>query len=100
MNYSFDKDQIEGGRGETPFIANPGLEEIYYYCKYVIISGRMEKEIPYIVHVPFHSVLPNIYITLNPYKHNVLLSIQSPGMGIVYFERLLIKSMGMSDIMS
>jgi hypothetical protein len=22
------------------------LEELYYYCKYVIISGRMEKEIP------------------------------------------------------
>lgn len=24
----------------------PTLEEIYYFCKYVIITGRMEKEIP------------------------------------------------------
>lgn len=24
----------------------PNLEEIYYFCKYVIITGRMEKEIP------------------------------------------------------
>ena len=27
-------------------LQNPTLEELYYYCKYVIISGRMEKEIP------------------------------------------------------
>jgi len=27
-------------------LTNPNLEELYYYCKYVIISGRMEKEIP------------------------------------------------------
>lgn len=25
---------------------SPPLEEIYYYCKYVLITGRMEKEIP------------------------------------------------------
>lgn len=27
-------------------VGTPTLEEVYYYCKYVIISGRMEKEIP------------------------------------------------------
>jgi hypothetical protein len=31
---------------ETPYSTEPSLEELYYYCKYVIISGRMEKEIP------------------------------------------------------
>jgi len=44
QNYDFDKDQLVGG--ESAFLGNPTLEEIYYYCKYVIISGRMEKEIP------------------------------------------------------
>ena len=28
------------------YVDVPSLEELYYYCKYVIISGRMEKEIP------------------------------------------------------
>ena len=32
--------------GESVFLGNPTLEELYYYCKYVIVSGRMEKEIP------------------------------------------------------
>ena len=27
-------------------MGDPSIEEIYYYCKYVIVSGRMEKEIP------------------------------------------------------
>ena len=31
---------------EDEFLQNPTLEELYYYCKYVIISCRMEKEIP------------------------------------------------------
>mmetsp|Transcript_17348 Transcript_17348/g.12398 ORF Transcript_17348/g.12398 Transcript_17348/m.12398 type:complete len:143 (+) Transcript_17348:2324-2752(+) len=28
------------------YLGDPSLEELYYYCKYVIIAGRMEKEIP------------------------------------------------------
>ncbi len=28
------------------YFGDPTEEELYYYCKYVIISGRMEKEIP------------------------------------------------------
>jgi hypothetical protein len=44
QNYSFDNDTLMGG--ESVYLGNPTLEEMYYYCKYVIISGRMEKEIP------------------------------------------------------
>lgn len=36
---------MPGGPG-GPQAEAPTLEELYYYCKYVIISGRMEKEIP------------------------------------------------------
>jgi len=28
------------------FMGEPAIDEIYYYCKYIIVSGRMEKEIP------------------------------------------------------
>lgn len=27
-------------------MGDPSIDELYYFCKYVIISGRMEKEIP------------------------------------------------------
>ena len=42
--YNFKSDQME--QYDEEFIDLPNLEELYYYCKYVIISGRMEKEIP------------------------------------------------------
>jgi len=32
--------------GESVYLGDPSDEEMYYYCKYVIVSGRMEKEIP------------------------------------------------------
>lgn len=32
--------------GMSEYKGNPSMEELYYYCKYVIIQGRMEKEIP------------------------------------------------------
>ena len=44
QNYDFHKDQLLGG--ESQYMGDPAIEEIYYYCKYVIVSGRMEKEIP------------------------------------------------------
>ena len=44
QNYNFESDKLVGG--ETEYQGNPSLEELYYYCKYVIIQGRMEKEIP------------------------------------------------------
>ena len=44
QNYDFETDELVGG--EAQYQGNPTLEELYYFCKYVIISGRMEKEIP------------------------------------------------------
>ena len=44
QNYDFNKDELVGG--ESMYMGDPAIEEIYYYCKYVIVSGRMEKEIP------------------------------------------------------
>lgn len=44
QNYDFNKDELVGG--ESMYLGDPAIEEIYYYCKYVIVSGRMEKEIP------------------------------------------------------
>jgi hypothetical protein len=42
--YDFELDEV-GGTSQIS-VSNPSLEEIYYFCKYVIITGRMEKEIP------------------------------------------------------
>lgn len=64
-NYNFDADFIEGGRGETPFLGNPTLEELYYYCKYVIISGRMEKEIPILCLVYIERFLTKTGVLMN-----------------------------------
>ena len=41
QGYNFEYDQLVKELKDTPT-----LEEIYYFCKYVIITGRMEKEIP------------------------------------------------------
>jgi hypothetical protein len=43
-HYDFQTDTMS--YNESELLQNPSLEELYYYCKYVIISGRMEKEIP------------------------------------------------------
>jgi hypothetical protein len=43
-HYDFPSDTMTFNEDEL--LQNPTLEELYYYCKYVIISGRMEKEIP------------------------------------------------------
>jgi len=45
-NYDFEQDELYGGESALSNAQNPTLEEVYYYCKYVIITGRMEKEIP------------------------------------------------------
>ena len=45
-NYNFDFDELSAVVQQFETSMNPTLEEIYYYCKYVIITGRMEKEIP------------------------------------------------------
>jgi hypothetical protein len=46
FSYDFEQDELTGGESQLEHVMNPSLEEIYYYCKYVIITGRMEKEIP------------------------------------------------------
>lgn len=46
-NYDFETDELGGdSRISEGAMMSPSLEELYYYCKYVIITGRMEKEIP------------------------------------------------------
>ena len=45
-NYNFNLDELSAVVQQFETSMNPTLEEIYYYCKYVIITGRMEKEIP------------------------------------------------------
>lgn len=42
--YNFETDKLE--YPDDCVNQDPSLEELYYYCKYIIISGRMEKEIP------------------------------------------------------
>ena len=61
-NYDFETDTVvEKLRPEGP----PSLEELYYYCKYVIISGRMEKEIPILCLVYLERFLTKTGILLN-----------------------------------
>ena len=43
-HYNFQEDMLKNY--DDGYVDVPSLEELYYYCKYVIISGRMEKEIP------------------------------------------------------
>lgn len=61
-NYDFDEDQIS----EDPINDQmPTIEELYYFCKYVIISGRMEKEIPILCLVYIERFLTKTGILLN-----------------------------------
>jgi hypothetical protein len=58
--YNFEEDRLQ----PVPVVA-PSLEEIYYYCKYVIISGRMEKEIPILCLVYIERFLTKTGILMN-----------------------------------
>ena len=44
---------------------DPSLEEMYYFCKYVIISGRMEKEIPILCLVYIERFLTKTGLLMN-----------------------------------
>ena len=51
FNYDFETDTImtdeNGSIPEFPFEEyRPTEDEVYYYIKYVVLSGKMEKEIP------------------------------------------------------
>ena len=62
LNYDFESDQVMDCVMPDE---NPTLEELYYYCKYVIISGRMEKEIPILCLVYIERFLTKTGILLN-----------------------------------
>jgi hypothetical protein len=62
LNYDFESDQVMDCVLPDE---NPTLEELYYYCKYVIISGRMEKEIPILCLVYIERFLTKTGILLN-----------------------------------
>lgn len=51
--------------GEQQYVGDPTLEELYYYCKYVIISGRMEKEIPILCLVYIERFLTKSGVLMN-----------------------------------
>ena len=63
QNYDFETDQLVGG--ESEYKGNPSLEELYYYCKYVIIQGRMEKEIPILCLVYIERFLTKSGVLMN-----------------------------------
>ena len=47
FNYDFETDELRQGDESAMIQAmSPSLEEIYYFCKYILVTGRMEKEIP------------------------------------------------------
>lgn len=54
QNYSFDTESMMDLSMPNSSLAlkemysneKPSHEEIYYYCKYIVLSSRMEKEIP------------------------------------------------------
>lgn len=62
-NYDFESDSLVGG--EATYSENPSLEELYYFCKYIIISGRMEKEIPILCLVYIERFLTKSGILMN-----------------------------------
>lgn len=74
FQYDFKKDEI------TPNVlpaVDPSLEELYYYCKYVIISGRMEKEIPILclIYLERFTKKTGILINYSNWKRLTLISL-------------------------
>ena len=60
-NYDFDQDRVNYNNN----VGMPTLEEMYYYCKYIIISGRMEKEIPILCLVYIERFLTKTGVLMN-----------------------------------
>lgn len=63
FNYDFEKDQLVGG--EAPYEGDPSLEDLYYFAKYVIVQGRMEKEIPILCLVYIERFLTKTGLLMN-----------------------------------
>lgn len=59
------------------YLGDPSLEELYYYCKYVIISGRMEKEIPILclVYIERFLTKTNLLMNFANWKRMTLISL-------------------------
>ena len=62
---------------DEDFVDVPTLEELYYYCKYVIISGRMEKEIPILglIYLEKFFTMTGILMTGKNWKRLTLISL-------------------------
>ena len=63
QNYDFEQDELVGGEAE--YSEDPSLEELYYFCKYVIVAGRMEKEIPILCLVYIERFLTKTGLLIN-----------------------------------
>lgn len=61
--YDFERDELM--EIESEYLCDPTLEEVYYYCKYVIVSGRMEKEIPILCLVYIERFLTKTGVLMN-----------------------------------
>ena len=51
--------------GVAEYQGDPSLEEMYYFSKYVIITGRMEKEIPILCLVYIERFLSKTGLLMN-----------------------------------
>ena len=74
-HYNFQEDMLKNY--EDGYVDVPSLEELYYYCKYVIISGRMEKEIPILclIYLERFFTKTGILMTGNNWKRLTLISL-------------------------
>ena len=72
---SYVSDQME--QYDEEFVDIPTLEELYYYCKYVIITGRMEKEIPILclIYLERFFTMTGILMTGRNWKRLTLISL-------------------------
>ena len=70
FNFDFDLDSMildqNGDIPSFPFMEyKPTEEEIYYYCKYVLLSSKMEKEIPLMALVYIERLMTSTGTLLN-----------------------------------
>ena len=74
-HYNFKEDMLKNY--DDGYVDVPSLEELYYYCKYVIISGRMEKEIPILclIYLERFFTKTGILMTGNNWKRLTLISL-------------------------
>jgi hypothetical protein len=72
-DYNLDELNIENSMNQP----TPSIEEIYYFCKYMIITGRMEKEIPILclIYLERFSKKTGILITGQNWKRLTLISL-------------------------